>query len=190
MAGAAVWGTGWYYPPYYWGGGYYPIYYPYGRTYGYGSWYNPYTGVYGTAGRIYGPYGGVGYGARYNATISATPYGKPGSNRLNLLTSGASAPTIVVPATVADRFAGPAAITSGTVIPRNALEGLPLRKVDLRLTKEVKLSGRLKASLIGEIYNVFNRANYTIDTVESSATYLASVAGQGRSAQVGFRLTF
>ena len=64
--GCTMWGTGWYYPPYYWGGGYYPIYYPYWRTYGYGSWYNPYTGVYGTAGRIYGPYGGVGYGARYN----------------------------------------------------------------------------------------------------------------------------
>jgi hypothetical protein len=64
--GCAIWGTGWYYPPYYWTGGYYPIYYPYGRTYGYGSWYNPYTGRYGTAGRIYGPYGGAGFGARYN----------------------------------------------------------------------------------------------------------------------------
>jgi len=60
--GCAVWGTGWYYPPYYYGG----IYYPYWRTYGYGSWYNPYNGVYGTAGRIYGPYGGAGFGARYN----------------------------------------------------------------------------------------------------------------------------
>ena len=47
--GCAMWGTGWYYPPYYYGG----IYYPYWRTYGYGAWYNPYTGVYGTAGRIY-----------------------------------------------------------------------------------------------------------------------------------------
>jgi hypothetical protein len=60
--GCAVWGTGWYYPPYYG----YGVYYPYWRTYGYGSWYNPYTGRYGTAGRIYGPYGGVGFGARYN----------------------------------------------------------------------------------------------------------------------------
>jgi hypothetical protein len=60
--GCAMWGTGWYYPPYYYGG----IYYPYWRTYGYGAWYNPYTGVFGTAGRIYGPYGGVGFGARYN----------------------------------------------------------------------------------------------------------------------------
>jgi len=65
--GCAVWGTGWYYPPYYYGG----IYYPYWRTYGYGAWYNPYTGIYGTAGRIYGPYGGVGFGARYNPATGA-----------------------------------------------------------------------------------------------------------------------
>jgi hypothetical protein len=57
--GCDVWGTGWYYDPYYGYGGYYPIYYPPLRTYGYGSWYNPRTGFYGTAGRIYGPYGGV-----------------------------------------------------------------------------------------------------------------------------------
>ena len=64
--GCYMWGTGWYYPPYYGWGGYYPIYYPPMRTYGYGSWYNPATGFYGSAGRIYGPYGGVGFGARYN----------------------------------------------------------------------------------------------------------------------------
>jgi len=32
--------------------------------------------------------------------------------------------------------------------------------------------------------------NYTIDTQESSATYLLSVVGQNRTAQVGFRVTF
>ena len=85
--GCAVWGTGWYYPPYYWYGGYYPIYYPYWRTYGYGAWYNPYTGIYGTAGRIYGPYGGVGFGARYNPSTGTYargafaygPYGARGA---------------------------------------------------------------------------------------------------------------
>jgi hypothetical protein len=85
--GCTVWGTGWYYPPYYWYGGYYPIYYPYWRTYGYAAWYNPYTGIYGTAGRIYGPYGGVGYGARYNPSTGTYargafaygPYGARGA---------------------------------------------------------------------------------------------------------------
>ena len=81
--GCAVWGSGWYYPPYYWYGGYYPYF----RTYGYGAWYNPYSGIYGTAGRIYGPYGGVGFGARYNPSTGAYargafaygPYGARGA---------------------------------------------------------------------------------------------------------------
>ncbi|MGE5346262.1 MAG: hypothetical protein ACM3JH_09930 [Acidithiobacillales bacterium] len=56
-----VWATGpyyWgYYPPYYWGYGYYPPYYG-GVTY--------WTGAYGYGWTAYGPYGGAGYGARYN----------------------------------------------------------------------------------------------------------------------------
>ena len=64
--GCAVWGSGWYYPPYYGYGGYYPYYYPYFPTYGYSAWYNPYTGAYGRSAAVYGPYGGAGMGARYN----------------------------------------------------------------------------------------------------------------------------
>ena len=45
--GCAVWGSGWYYPPYAYYGGFYPGYYPYAHTYGMGAWYNPYTGAYG-----------------------------------------------------------------------------------------------------------------------------------------------
>jgi hypothetical protein len=64
--GCAVWGTGWYYPPYVWHGGFYPVYYPFYPTYGYGAWYNPWTGGYGRGAAWYGPYGGAGVGARYN----------------------------------------------------------------------------------------------------------------------------
>ncbi len=60
--GCAVWGSGWYYPPYYGYGGYYG-YFP---TYGYSAWYNPWTGAYGRSAGVYGPYGGAGVGARYN----------------------------------------------------------------------------------------------------------------------------
>ena len=99
--GCAVWGTGWYYPPYYYWGGYYPIYYPYWRTYGYGAWYNPYTGIYGTAGRIYGPYGGVGFGARYNPSTGTYargafaygPYGARGAAQAYNPRTGAYAQT-------------------------------------------------------------------------------------------------
>ena len=58
--GCAVWGSGWYYPPYWGLGGGYPYYYPRYPTYGYGAWYNPWTGGYGRSAVAYGPYGGAG----------------------------------------------------------------------------------------------------------------------------------
>jgi hypothetical protein len=64
--GCAVWGGGYYHPPYWgWGGGY-PYYYPHYPSYGYGAWYNPWTGGYGRSAVAYGPYGGAGVSARYN----------------------------------------------------------------------------------------------------------------------------
>ena len=82
--GCAVWGSGWYYPPYVGYGGFYPAYYPYAHTYGMGAWYNPYSGAYGRGYAAYGPYGGVGMGASYNprtGTYSrgAAAYGPYGS---------------------------------------------------------------------------------------------------------------
>jgi hypothetical protein len=82
--GCVVWGSGWYYPPYRWYGGYYPGYYPYARTYGMGAWYNPYTGGYGRGYAAYGPYGGVGVGSAYNPRTGtyargAAAYGPGGS---------------------------------------------------------------------------------------------------------------
>ena len=64
--GCAVWGTGYYYPPYVGYGGYYPVYHGYYPTYGYHASYNPWTGTYGRGVAAYGPYGGAGVGARYN----------------------------------------------------------------------------------------------------------------------------
>ena len=124
-----------------------------------------------------------GSGSRYSASIASTPYGKPGTNRLNLLTSGAAAPAIVIPAAIADRFDGPSTIASGAVIPRNALEGLPLHKVDLRLTKDVKVAGSLKVSFIGEVYNLFNRENYGSYNTSLSATNAAQTAVFGQPTQ-------
>ena len=64
--GCTVWGSGWYYPPYYGFYGGYPYYYGHFPTYGYSAWYNPRTGAYGRSASVYGPYGGAGVGARYN----------------------------------------------------------------------------------------------------------------------------
>jgi hypothetical protein len=64
--GCAVWGSGWYYPPYAYYGGFYPYYRGYYPTYGYHASYNPWTGAYSRGVSAYGPYGGAGVGARYN----------------------------------------------------------------------------------------------------------------------------
>ncbi len=70
-SGVSIYGSGWYYPPYYgyypYGGyPYYPYYYAYPYSYGASAWYNPNTGMYGRSGSVYGPYGGYGRAASYN----------------------------------------------------------------------------------------------------------------------------
>jgi len=153
-----------------------------------------------------------GSGARFAATINTAVYGKPGTNRLNLTATGAPTNAIVIPASatlangdvieIASRFHGPSTIASGETIPRNALQGLPLHKVDLRLTKDIAIKGSTKISLIGEVYNLFNHHNYGSYNVNLNATALATTAlfGQpqqntgnayiSRQAQFAFRLSF
>ena len=78
----------------------------------------------------------------------------------------------------------------GTLVPRNGYIQPMQNRTDIRLQQRVKISGRISIDGIAEVFNVFNNTNYTIDTVESSATYLTAVSGQNRTAQIGFRLTF
>ena len=103
---------------------------------------------------------------------------------------------------IASRFNGPSTINSGDTIPRNALQGLPLHKVDLRVTKDIAIKGTTKISLIGEVYNLFNHHNYGSYNLNLSATAAATTAlfGQpqqntgnayiARQAQFAFRLSF
>jgi hypothetical protein len=84
--GCAVWGTGYYYPPYVYRGPI-PVYYPHYPTYGYAAAYNPWTGAYTRGAVAYGPYGGAGAAARYNPTtgvysrgaVAYGPYGATGA---------------------------------------------------------------------------------------------------------------
>ena len=155
-----------------------------------------------------------GSGQRFAAAIAGAPYGKPGTNRLNLTAAGG--------ATNADRHSGDgdarqrrrhrhraagstgnSTIASGETIPRNALVGLPLHKVDLRLTKDIKLVGTTKISLIGEVYNLFNHHNYGSYNSDAerhrrrrpprssaSRTQNTGNAYVPRQAQFAFRLSF
>jgi hypothetical protein len=79
--GVAMYGSGWYYPPYYgyypyYGYPYYPVYYAYPYSYGSSAWYNPRTGTYGRTSSIYGPYGGYGRGSAYNPETGAYARGE------------------------------------------------------------------------------------------------------------------
>ena len=127
----------------------------------------------------------------YNVTTIATaPFGKPGNNRLN---TGAP---IVIPEAVRDRFEGPSVIGTNEVLPRNALRGFPLHKVDLRLSKRLKLHGNVAVSGLAEVFNLFNHANYGNYTGQvDSARFGQPAASSGnayvpRSGQLGFRIEF
>jgi len=90
-------GTGWYYPPYAYGG----FYYPYAATYGYHTAYNPYTGAYGYGGSAYGPYGSAHWGESYNPNTGTyargasvnTPYGSRAAGQAYNPYTGAYAAT-------------------------------------------------------------------------------------------------
>ncbi len=78
--GACItYGTGWYYPPYFfWGPGMlYPIYRPWPCTYGIGAVYNPYTGGWAAGRAVYGPYGAAGGSAWFNPATGR--YGRSAS---------------------------------------------------------------------------------------------------------------
>jgi hypothetical protein len=132
------------------------------------------------------------------ATIASNPYGGTVSNRLNLLSGGGAAPSIVIPAGVLSRWEGPAIITSGTVIPRDALDGTTYSRLDLRLTKSFRIGPSVKASLIAEVFNVLNYANYQSFNTTLSATSAATTARFGlptsadvpREGQFAFRFAF
>ena len=78
----------------------------------------------------------------------------------------------------------------GTLVPRNAFIQPAQNRTDIRLQQKLPLSGRRSVDLIAEVFNAFNRTNYTIVTTESAANFNKPGSGQNRSAQIGFRLAF
>jgi hypothetical protein len=85
---------------------------------------------------------------------------------------------------------------NGTIIPRNSFVGDPIHRVDLRLQQRVPLGGRVSASGILEVFNLFDRANYGSYVLdESSRAFLqpdqnSNLAYVARTLQLGFRVTF
>lgn len=136
-----------------------------------------------------------GSGNYFPTTLSSLAYNGGGANRLNL-----GAP-IVIPAAAQERFDGPAVIGTGDVVPRNALQGFSLHRVDLRLAKDFSLGGGVRITGIAEVFNLTNHANYGsyVTTVDSASfgqpVAVASFSGIGtayvpRTGQLAFRVTF
>jgi hypothetical protein len=102
----------------------------------------------------------------------------------------------VIPASLQDRFDGPSVIATGAIAPRNALHGTPLHKVDLRFQEQIKLPGKVRLSLTGEIFNLLNHDNFgTFVTIINNAAFGQARQNLGnayvpRSGQLGFRLSF
>ena len=92
-------------------------------------------------------------GNYFQTSISTSAFGE-GTNRLNV-----GAP-ITIPAAMQSRFDGPAIIPTGGVVPRNAFKGLPLFRLDMRLSKAFNIGERFKIEGIAEAFNLTNHKNY------------------------------
>jgi len=85
---------------------------------------------------------------------------------------------------------------NGTIIPRAAIVGSPIHRMDMRLQKRLPLFGRTTVDGLFEVFNLFNHENFgTYTTNESNANYgkpsfNGNVAYQPRMLQLGFKLTF
>lgn len=135
-----------------------------------------------------------GSGNYYATALSTTAFGE-GTNRLNL-----GAP-ITIPVAMQGRFDGPSVIPTGGVVPRDALKGLPLARLDMRLSKVFNIGERLKVEGIAEVFNLTNHSNYgsyvaNVDLatfgqpVQVSAFSGTGTAYVPRTGQMAFRVTF
>ena len=130
-----------------------------------------------------------GSGNYYDTRYSANPFGNTGRNRY------VTAPLTVNPA-VLDRFDGKASYAVGEVVPRNALKGEPLHRVDLRVSKDINFPGGVKLTGIVEMFNVTSHANYGDYNAQLNSTTFGSPrqnllnAYQPRVMQLAFKLGF
>jgi len=79
----------------------------------------------------------------------------------------------------------------GSIVPKNELLGPTQNRTSIRLQQRIPLPGGMAVDGIAEVFDLFNRTNYTLGTQESQpANYFKPTAGEYRTAQVGFRLSF
>ena len=77
----------------------------------------------------------------------------------------------------------------GTIIDRNSFTQPRRQRVDLGLQQRVPVRGFTIDGIV-EVFNVFNSPNWTLNTDQANRQYNQRIAGENRTAQVGFRVTF
>jgi hypothetical protein len=78
-----------------------------------------------------------------------------GTNRLNAGTTA-----VVIPAQYTSRWDGSTVIQPGQNLPRDAFHGLPLYKMDFRLSKDFRIRERVVITPMVDVFNLFNHPNY------------------------------
>ena len=84
----------------------------------------------------------------------------------------------------------------GTLVARNSFDRANLHRVDMRVQKRFKPTGRMTLDGIAEVFNMFNHANYNAFVTNEAAAnfrqpqYDSNIAFQPRTVQFGFRTTF
>ncbi|PHY10079.1 MAG: hypothetical protein CK533_11580 [Acidobacterium sp.] len=101
-----------------------------------------------------------GSGNYFSTSVGGNPYGKNRAalSHTNRLYVG-TAPLVVNTALAGDRYDGPTTLNSGDRVPRNALRGAAIHKVDARATKAFKINN-LSMSVVAEVFNLFNYENF------------------------------
>jgi hypothetical protein len=106
-----------------------------------------------------------GSGNYYATTYAANPFGGTGTNRY------VTAP-LTVRAAALEQFEGNATYAVSEVVPRNAFRGLPLHRIDMRVSKDINLPGGTKLTGIAEVFNLTNHKNYGAYNAQlNSATF-------------------
>jgi hypothetical protein len=79
-----------------------------------------------------------------------------------------------------------------SIVPRNTFKEDPWSRLDVRVSKDVRLPGNVKITGIAELFNATNFARFNRNTIEGSATYgnATSSAIAARTGQLALRLSF
>jgi hypothetical protein len=79
-----------------------------------------------------------------------------------------------------------------SIIARNTFAGDPYQTFDLRLSKDILLISGVKLTGIAEVFNTYNYARYSYNTLETSAAYGTpnGSGGTPRTGQLAFRVSF